>query len=108
MVEHKIILATEPTSIGRRSNSNKDRKFVSIGEPVFSYLIKDNFLNESVIKTFEKGDTLNLLINKYDYDVKIKRTQEPKWIDKHLSWPVIRIYGITENGNQLVSPDATL
>jgi len=47
------------------------------------------------------GDTINLDILQYDYDVKISRTRPPSFWDKHFRWNEIEVYRINVKGMHL-------
>ena len=104
--EIEIILAEDPSTTGRKFSKN--RKFVSTKDAEFSYLIDDDFLSRSQMKMLHEGDTLVLLINKYDDAVKLKRTAKSTWLDRHLDWNSIRIYGIAKGSTTVIEPESVL
>lgn len=106
LTQHEIVLLKKPTTTGRKSS--KDREFISSKSPDFRFLIDSDYLSKKEMSQIDQGDTIVLYINKYDFDTKIERSNKPTWIDKHLNWSVIRVYGIEKDEELIVDPESTL
>jgi len=100
-----IILIEDPTLTGRR---NKTWNLTSVHDPAFTFQIRNDLVQSTIIRGLHKADTLTILIDAYDLKTKWLKTHKPTWVDKHLNWSSIRIYGITQSGEQLLDPEKLL
>ena len=99
-----------PASINIPSGKNSDRyiQLYLTEFPGINFQIESagyNLVHLNQIKKYQKGTVAELTISRREYAIKITKTEEPGYWEKHFDWATIDAYGVTLNNDQLYTID---